>query len=69
MLQRFARQGKLLLGKNLMLSATTELPSSVDLAIIGGGVIGTVTAYTLAKAGFRVVVIERKEKVAFPAAS
>jgi glycine/D-amino acid oxidase-like deaminating enzyme len=61
MLQRFARQGKLLLGKNLMLSATTELPSSVDLAIIGGGVIGTVTAYTLAKAGFRVVVIERKD--------
>ena len=44
-----------------MLSATTELPSSVDLAIIGGGVIGTVTAYTLAKAGFRVVVIERKD--------
>lgn len=44
-----------------MISATTELPSSVDLAIIGGGVIGTVTAYTLAKAGFRVMVIERKD--------
>jgi sarcosine oxidase subunit beta len=44
-----------------MNSFTTELPSSTDLAIIGGGVIGTVTAYILAKAGLRVLVIERKD--------
>jgi len=62
MLQRFARQGKLLQGnENSMKSSNTELPSKVDLAIIGGGVIGTVTAYILAKAGFRVLVIERKD--------
>lgn len=44
-----------------MKSFTPELPSSVDLTIIGGGVIGTVTAYVLAEAGFRVLVIERQD--------
>lgn len=44
-----------------MKSSNKDLPSNVDLAIIGGGVIGTVTAYILAKAGFRVLVIERKD--------
>lgn len=44
-----------------MNSSTTEFPSSVDVAIVGAGVIGTVTAYILAKAGFRVLVIERKD--------
>jgi sarcosine oxidase subunit beta len=62
MLQRFARQGKLFVGKiNSMKSSTIKLPSNVDLAIIGGGVIGTVTAYILAKAGFRVLVIEHQD--------
>ena len=62
MLQRFAGQGKLFVGKlNSMKSSTIELPSNVDLAIIGGGVIGTVTAYILAKAGFQVLVIERQD--------
>jgi sarcosine oxidase subunit beta len=37
------------------------LPSKVDLVIIGGGVIGTVTAYKLAKEGMRVLVIERQD--------
>ncbi len=41
-------------------SATT-LPQTADVAIIGGGVVGTVTAYTLAKAGFSVLVIERHD--------
>jgi sarcosine oxidase subunit beta len=40
---------------------TGTLPSKVDLVIIGGGVIGTVTAYKLAKAGMRVLVIERQD--------
>jgi sarcosine oxidase subunit beta len=62
MLQRFAGQGKLFVGKLIsMKSSTTKLPSNVDLVIIGGGVIGTVTAYILAKAGFQVLVIERHD--------
>jgi len=36
-------------------------PKQSDLVIIGGGVIGTVTAYWLAKAGYKVVVVERKD--------
>jgi len=44
-----------------MNSSATEFPSSVDVAIIGGGVIGTVTAFVLAKAGFQVLVLERKD--------
>ena len=44
-----------------MISSTTEFPASADVAIIGGGVIGSVAAYILAKAGFRVLVIERKD--------
>lgn len=37
------------------------LPSKAEVVIIGGGVIGTVTAYVLAKAGIQVLLIERKE--------
>jgi sarcosine oxidase subunit beta len=37
------------------------LPTTVDVVIIGGGVIGTVTAYKLAKAGIRALVIERQD--------
>ena len=39
----------------------SSMPNIVDIAIIGGGVIGTVTAYKLCKAGFRVLVIERND--------
>jgi glycine/D-amino acid oxidase-like deaminating enzyme len=35
------------------------LPSSVDVAIIGGGVIGVSTAYALARAGIRVALFEK----------
>ena len=37
------------------------LPNTVDVVIIGGGVIGSVAAYVLAKAGLRVLVIERRD--------
>jgi len=37
------------------------LPKTVDVVIIGGGVIGSVAAYVLAKAGLRVLVIERQD--------
>jgi glycine/D-amino acid oxidase-like deaminating enzyme len=40
---------------------TNQLPSKADAVIVGGGVIGTVTAYVLAKAGFQVLLIEKKE--------
>src|SRR5690606_35746104 len=35
------------------------LPEAVDVAIIGGGIIGTCTAYALAQAGMRVCVLEK----------
>jgi len=44
-----------------MYYSSGTLPSKVDLVIIGGGVIGTVTAYKLAKEGIRVLVVERKD--------
>ena len=37
------------------------LPNTANVIIIGGGVIGSVTAYVLAKAGLRVLVIERQD--------
>jgi glycine/D-amino acid oxidase-like deaminating enzyme len=39
--------------------AAAALPSSVDVAIIGGGVIGVSTAYALARAGIRVALFEK----------
>jgi glycine/D-amino acid oxidase-like deaminating enzyme len=37
------------------------LPHKAEVVIIGGGVIGTVTAYVLAKAGIQVLLIDQKE--------
>ena len=37
----------------------TALPASVDVAIVGGGIIGISTAYSLARAGLRVAVFEK----------
>jgi glycine/D-amino acid oxidase-like deaminating enzyme len=37
------------------------LPNSIDVVIVGGGVIGSVTAYVLAKAKIRVLVVERQD--------
>ena len=41
-------------------SATKKLPASVDIAIVGGGIIGLSVAYEAATAGLSVVVIERQ---------
>lgn len=46
--------------KPLLLSYT-ELPRKADIVIIGGGVIGTVTAYFLARAHFDVLLLERHD--------
>src|SRR5438477_7814582 len=37
------------------------MPSSADVLIIGGGVIGLTTAYTLARAAARVAVLDRQD--------
>jgi len=42
-----------------MTSAPQALPSAVDVAIIGGGIIGVATAYALVQAGVRVGVFEK----------
>jgi sarcosine oxidase subunit beta len=38
-----------------------ELPRSADIVIVGGGIIGCATAFHATKAGFSVVVVERRE--------
>ena len=38
-----------------------ELPRSADVVIVGGGVIGCATAFYASRAGFSVVVLERRE--------
>ena len=35
-------------------------PATADLAIVGGGIIGCATAFFAARAGLRVVVLERR---------
>lgn len=41
------------------LSPPTPLPTSAEIVIIGGGVIGTTSAYFLARAGHQVLLLER----------
>ena len=36
-----------------------QLPAAVDVAIIGGGIVGTATAYYLAKRGLSVALLEK----------
>lgn len=38
---------------------STDMPHSVDVAVIGGGLLGAATCYWLAQAGVRAVLLER----------
>ena len=40
-------------------SSTKELPSTAEVVVIGGGVVGTSTAFHLAKRGVNVALVER----------
>jgi gamma-glutamylputrescine oxidase len=39
---------------------STDVPRSVDVAVIGGGLMGTATSYWLARAGVSVALLERE---------
>ena len=41
-----------------------ELPSPVDLLVVGGGIAGAATAYFAARAGLQVLVVERRAQLA-----
>ena len=43
----------------MMIETDTQLPSRLDVAVIGGGAAGVVTAYELSKLGRRVGVFEK----------
>ncbi|HEU5230511.1 MAG TPA: FAD-binding oxidoreductase [Ktedonobacteraceae bacterium] len=40
-------------------SLSSDLPPTIDVAVIGGGLLGTATSYWLAKAGIKTVLLER----------
>src|SRR5688500_20400381 len=44
----------------LPVPVTTELPSTADLVVIGGGIVGAATAFFAARAGLRTVLLERR---------
>ena len=44
---------------NRSYSSTKELPSTAEVVVIGGGVVGTSTAFHLAKRGVNVALVER----------
>ncbi|HRA47908.1 MAG TPA: FAD-binding oxidoreductase [Thermomicrobiales bacterium] len=41
-----------------------DLPAAADVVIIGGGIVGTATAFFLAKAGFRPILVEAADTLA-----
>jgi sarcosine oxidase subunit beta len=46
------------------LRISTELPSTADLVVVGGGIVGCATAFFAARAGLRVLVLERRPALA-----
>lgn len=43
----------------LEIETHSELPRQADCVVIGGGIVGVCTAYWLARAGQRVVLVEK----------
>jgi glycine/D-amino acid oxidase-like deaminating enzyme len=46
---------------NIQVRSHLELPRTADVVIVGGGVVGVVTAYTLARAHYDVLLLERHD--------
>src|SRR5260370_22328741 len=42
------------------LKLETDLPSSADVVVIGGGIVGAATAFFASRAGLRVVLLEKR---------
>ena len=57
--QRFLVRNSSNVNESQNASGTNELPKSADVIVIGGGAVGTSTAFHLAKRGVDVVLVER----------
>jgi sarcosine oxidase subunit beta len=51
-------------GARITTPSATEFPATADIVIVGGGIVGTATAFFASRAGLRVIVLERRAALA-----
>jgi sarcosine oxidase, subunit beta len=51
-------------GARITTPSAAEFPATADLVIVGGGIVGTATAFFASRAGLNVIVLERRAALA-----